>query len=116
MPGELLRETAKNGQRAKAGGTGRNQSQKSHRTTSAPQLKDHGISKDQSSDWQKLPENETLDAAASTNHNAVVLGAFHPYATARPVTLSRVAASRATYAATANSVACNMKSHSMVLS
>jgi hypothetical protein len=54
--GELLRETSQNGQRARAGGTGRNQSQKSQRSTSAPRLEDHGISKDQSSDWQKLAD------------------------------------------------------------
>jgi hypothetical protein len=52
--GALLREMGKSGERAKQGGTGRNQSQKSHRSTSAPTLSDHRITKDQSSDWQKL--------------------------------------------------------------
>ena len=52
--GELLHESAKNGTRATAKGNLK-QGPKSKGATSAQmKLSDHGISKDQSSDWQKL--------------------------------------------------------------
>jgi hypothetical protein len=49
--GELLAETARNGQRHKGHG---DQKSESRRSTPITKLQDHGISKDQSSDWQKL--------------------------------------------------------------
>jgi hypothetical protein len=49
--GELLRETSDNGQRHKPLDSGR-----SRPPLSKTKLSDHGISKDQSSDWQKLAD------------------------------------------------------------
>ena len=54
--GELLRETAKNNQRAKPGSRGPSVGRGARPSVDQPTLKDHGISKDQSSDWQKLAE------------------------------------------------------------
>ena len=56
--GELIAEGQKNGQLRRQGGTGANQhhEQRSDSTTSAKALNDLGISKDQSSQWQKLAE------------------------------------------------------------
>jgi hypothetical protein len=51
---ELLRETAKNGQRAKQGQAGGGTHGRGVRPSVAPKLSDHGITKDQSSDWQEL--------------------------------------------------------------
>jgi hypothetical protein len=50
--GELLRETAKNGQRASRGQAGG----RGHRTSPEPTIKNLGISRDQSSRYQKLAE------------------------------------------------------------
>ena len=48
--GQLLREAARNGERVASGGGDK----KSSRANRLDKLSDHGISKDQSSDWQKL--------------------------------------------------------------
>jgi hypothetical protein len=53
--GELLRQTKKNGERAAPAGNLK-RGPKSAETTSETTLADLGISKDQSSDWQKLAE------------------------------------------------------------
>lgn len=47
--GELLRETAKDGTRAKSGGESKKPKELQRST-----LSKYGVSKDQSSDWQKL--------------------------------------------------------------
>ena len=52
--GELLDEMVEKGERHRQGGTGANQSQKSQRATSAPTLKELGVTKSQSSRWQQL--------------------------------------------------------------
>lgn len=68
--GEMLKEGAKNGTRA---GRGRAEKEMSHDTTFVPTLPDIGISRDQSSRWQKLadmPEEHFETAVATAKEHA----------------------------------------------
>src|SRR5437879_4779145 len=57
--GELLRETSQNGQRATSAGG------RPTKASTKARLSDHGISEDQSSDWQKLAGRIKDNAAAN---------------------------------------------------